>query len=134
MKIACKYDSILSSCGFQVICSKRDSLRFYELAKNILFIDLFWRFSIRVVTPWTESLVWFLAIWHFIQGCFGNYLKILATCFGLKKTLRKIHTYYSHFDLIFNIQLVFGIGIMNCFMTIYIFVFVFAFNAEPRYI
>ena len=41
MKIAQKIDSVLSSCGFYVLCSKLDPLSFSEVAKNKLFLDLF---------------------------------------------------------------------------------------------
>ena len=38
MNISYKSDSILSSCGFEVLCSKLDPLKLSKEAKNLLFL------------------------------------------------------------------------------------------------
>ena len=45
MKIGGAFDSIMSSCGFYVICGEFDSPIFSKVAKNIVFIPQVSRFS-----------------------------------------------------------------------------------------
>ena len=50
MNIACKLDSILSSCGIDVPCSKRHNFRCSDVAKNSPFWSVLAFYSIRAVT------------------------------------------------------------------------------------
>ena len=61
MNIALKAYSILSSCGFQVICSKLDP----EMAKKTLFLDPFERF---IALRFASVYKWLTTAAHYHKG------------------------------------------------------------------